>query len=386
MQLLWIDALSISQSNIMEKIQQVRRMGNTYTNARDTLIWLGPETEDSTVALQRMAELYNSLPLAVQHQVTKNLAVSFTADGALLPGPAAFWQDITTYARVSSGLTSFFNRRWFSRTWAIQEVILSRKPVVMCGNAVAPWTHVAATTAFLSSVTMLRVEDFHPTIVAASHAICIKMTSKWFKNSAFRRNPSLNPLDVVNDAVHFNTTDPRDKIFGLLGLVENAPGIFPNYFLTADENNIKFTRFYLSNAQNYHIWGHHFSFNCSSGLPSWTQTWAALAPGSLSDHRNHNGEGGLYDSNTGSNVKFSFQGSHSPLWLEARLVVTGFIVDELQTVSPEHVTKNHHGWLDLTPMPDLLKDVAEVENQIEVEWRHMFESHYGSETTIGQSF
>jgi hypothetical protein len=111
-----------------------------------------------------MEEFYASLPPTL-HQGTENFLPLGTASVSLLPGPVSFRKDITSDTGVSSALTSFFRRHWFSRTWILQEVILLRKPVVMCGNATAPWAHVVATAAFLN-------------------------------------------------------LDPRDKIFGLLGLVE----------------------------------------------------------------------------------------------------------------------------------------------------------------------
>jgi hypothetical protein len=96
-----------------------------------------------------MEEFYASLPPTL-HQGTENFLPLGTASVSLLPGPVSFRKDITSDTGVSSALTSFFRRHWFSRTWILQEVILLRKPVVMCGNATAPWAHVVATAAFLN--------------------------------------------------------------------------------------------------------------------------------------------------------------------------------------------------------------------------------------------
>jgi hypothetical protein len=194
-------------------------MKDVYTNAEDTIIWLGPETEDSTVALQRMEEFYASLPPTL-HQGTENFLPLGTASVSLLPGPVSFRKDITSNTGVSSALTSFFRRHWFSRTWILQEVILSRKPVVMCGNATAPWAHVVATAAFLNLETMLHQGNFHITSLIASHAIKIEWISTSLKGSTSSGTPSPSLLDVVSNADRFDATDPRDKIFGLLGLVE----------------------------------------------------------------------------------------------------------------------------------------------------------------------
>ncbi|KAF2024588.1 HET-domain-containing protein, partial [Setomelanomma holmii] len=39
--MLWIDAICINQENDDEKAEQVRRMGEIYRRARETIIWLG---------------------------------------------------------------------------------------------------------------------------------------------------------------------------------------------------------------------------------------------------------------------------------------------------------------------------------------------------------
>ncbi|KAL9614582.1 MAG: hypothetical protein Q9167_000951 [Letrouitia subvulpina] len=36
-------------------------------------------------------------------------------------------------------LTAFFRREWFSRTWIVQEVVLSRQATVICGDKAFPW-------------------------------------------------------------------------------------------------------------------------------------------------------------------------------------------------------------------------------------------------------
>lgn len=43
---LWIDAVCINQSDIEEKSQQVRLMGEIYSRAEVVRIWLGPSSED----------------------------------------------------------------------------------------------------------------------------------------------------------------------------------------------------------------------------------------------------------------------------------------------------------------------------------------------------
>jgi hypothetical protein len=48
---LWIDAMCINQDHIPERNQQVSRMGTIYGMAKEVIVWLGPEKDDSNVAI-----------------------------------------------------------------------------------------------------------------------------------------------------------------------------------------------------------------------------------------------------------------------------------------------------------------------------------------------
>jgi len=55
----WVDALCIDQHNKDERAAQVRLMGQIYSGAVSVAIWIGPEYEESALALQllqRVAE------------------------------------------------------------------------------------------------------------------------------------------------------------------------------------------------------------------------------------------------------------------------------------------------------------------------------------------
>ena len=50
----WIDQLCIDQSNISERSYQVRLMKEIYTQSSKLFVWLGPGSEESTLALETM--------------------------------------------------------------------------------------------------------------------------------------------------------------------------------------------------------------------------------------------------------------------------------------------------------------------------------------------
>jgi hypothetical protein len=55
--LVWVDALCIDQQNKDERATQVRLMGQIYSGAVTVAIWIGPEYEDSALAMQLLEKV-----------------------------------------------------------------------------------------------------------------------------------------------------------------------------------------------------------------------------------------------------------------------------------------------------------------------------------------
>jgi hypothetical protein len=60
--LIWIDAICINQENLEEKTRQVRFIGEVFSNAESTRVWLGPESQDSSLAISFIRTLFSILP------------------------------------------------------------------------------------------------------------------------------------------------------------------------------------------------------------------------------------------------------------------------------------------------------------------------------------
>ena len=103
-QRLWVDAICITQGNDVEKAQQAEQMGRLFENAKNVIVWLGPDYEGSESVMEMM-------PLLSSPQVLELVKVSSRIDWAALQTlgvPACedpFW--------VS--LVDLLHRPWFER-------------------------------------------------------------------------------------------------------------------------------------------------------------------------------------------------------------------------------------------------------------------------------
>jgi hypothetical protein len=112
----WVDAISICQTDPQEKSQQVQMIGDIFKAARRVLAWIGREAGESELifgAAARVPKLSNHDLKDRQHHIQ--------------PHPGAYGPLLVPWARLLS-------RSYFNRTWIVQELALAREVVIFCGS------------------------------------------------------------------------------------------------------------------------------------------------------------------------------------------------------------------------------------------------------------
>ncbi|KIM99859.1 hypothetical protein OIDMADRAFT_146401 [Oidiodendron maius Zn] len=182
--ILWVDAICIDQSNIPERNRQVGIMRSIYNNAKQVVIWLGEEEETDELALRMMEKFEEEK--SKSHQNSKELKSFQELFYPLPPDTAPEWP----------ALAKFLQRSWFERVWTLQEIYVSKYPLVIFGPRVVSWDAI-------SNIIM------------------------YIKNNNLRRsraqsvgNPGLILYDFLLKTMPYRITDPRDRVFAVLGIVE----------------------------------------------------------------------------------------------------------------------------------------------------------------------
>lgn len=196
--LMWVDALSINQQDLEERSSQVLLMKDIYSSADRVIIYLGPEHPGDAAA-----------------------TACFRRDE--VP------QLEEDYISLLGYVESICQRPWFGRVWVAQELALSQKdPTVYIGTTTIPWSQ------FYNYVAKLEQPpdslDGHPRITTFME-IMYRM-KRLGRVRAFRTT-SLN-LQMFRSAPA-QATDPRDKVFGLLGICAFTPNqmqVSPDYTKT----------------------------------------------------------------------------------------------------------------------------------------------------------
>jgi len=71
---LWIDAICIDQGNLSERSSQVRRMADLFRLSKRVVVWLGPERDNSSLALQLLESLGTKVEVNWENYTMKALS------------------------------------------------------------------------------------------------------------------------------------------------------------------------------------------------------------------------------------------------------------------------------------------------------------------------
>lgn len=214
--LLWADAICINQNDIEERNQQVQLMAQIYSTASRTLIWLGEETTENSMAFPALERFFRASSIIDWDRILDTGRADNRFVGLIhqtFGSPLA--PEMTQIGRLLS-------LPWFSRKWIVQELLLSAEPILVLGHRQAPWEHLKC---FIRYVSAYKVEVF--LMVPRPDD---PRPSKYFRHAGtlelgmfLRRGaPSSSLLQYATMFCFFSCKDPRDHVIGLLGTADDV--------------------------------------------------------------------------------------------------------------------------------------------------------------------
>ncbi|KAK3650943.1 hypothetical protein LTR56_005994 [Elasticomyces elasticus] len=227
---LWIDGICINQQDNNERSAQVHMMGDIYARSSRNLVYLG-EADDSTERA--------FLDIGALTKASRNGSIQL--DIVQIRNTDAHSSSVGGFEK----LRAFYRRIWFSRLWVLQEVALAPDNRGFCGTfefnffpvlAVAEWLYVNAqqlsaympvdTRDVAGIVQMHRlVKSKHATHLPGSEPVGTRDVvgiGRWHQptESKHTAHAQISPFsDLLEISTSYDSTDPRDKLFGILGLL-----------------------------------------------------------------------------------------------------------------------------------------------------------------------
>lgn len=199
---LWTDAVSIDQADKAELSEQIPLMRRIYAEAAGVFVYLGEADRQWSLGL----DLMHRLAIVQQHRRHPELHGGFCTDVDLFE---LIYEEHPCWTEYYGT----FLLPWFCRTWILQEVALAKIAVVAIGRYLISWCALDQSARQLSSWTIeaYKMKGFHNFLEMQEIFQCVG-------------TPGLTLFDVLRRTQGFQVSDPRDKIIGLLGMLEDTTG------------------------------------------------------------------------------------------------------------------------------------------------------------------
>ncbi|KAK3342319.1 heterokaryon incompatibility protein-domain-containing protein [Neurospora tetraspora] len=220
---LWADAICIQQSDDDEKSWHVQSMCDIFKNAEFVYSWLGPGSEATDVAMNFFSDWG---PRALKVGVMEKLwPTDIPMDGSF-----TLRTEVFMYLRPLERY--FFPEPYWHRIWIFQEVALAREVLLICGEKFIPISFFEAVlealwkfcgglfTTFLNDFPLRRgfCERF-PSHLYPSKAMLIRQLL--CRGTKVSLGTILVAFSYQTERPWYRATDPRDIVYGILGLLSN---------------------------------------------------------------------------------------------------------------------------------------------------------------------
>ena len=278
---LWVDQICINQNDSIERSAQVSLMDTIYQTAHMAICWLGLADRNTKPAIHLMDKLAK-----FPHETVKDTdpgIMSLVSDF-----PAEEWE----------GIAALLSRPYFQRVWVVQEFALAKNLTVLCGSENIHVNSLIRCSDLLSRSNIWALMGD----IAERYSTSFDNMKPTTENSAIRLGSDLSTMLKARKAVismksapesiiflnrRLNSTDPRDKFYGILGLVKECSKSWhikselpkPDYQRSVEEVYTEFSKFYLRTTENLGILSmvEDKSHRQLQGIPSWVPDCSALA-------------------------------------------------------------------------------------------------------------
>ncbi|WAO94944.1 HET domain-containing protein [Fusarium falciforme] len=271
MRVLWVDALCINQTDVDERGQQVGLMGKIYSICDNTVIWIdeppfetwpahwfGDERDHpSLIWLGNEFVYYSTLqepadPASVDivFHVFANLRL--IQDSHLFEQPLftdltganfAYPPDYNSYrSMMAQALAPFADSPWWTRIWTVQECILPQRATFIYGPVSIELSFMlqvfsALSRHMLADCCSTTGAQTNPELMPHLRKLGLAMRPIDQLRSERREGPKLSLWTALGVTRSRFATDDRDRVFGVLGLVNSwiREPIVPKYRAKTEE-------------------------------------------------------------------------------------------------------------------------------------------------------
>jgi nucleoside phosphorylase len=219
--ILWVDAICIDGTNMMERGHHARHMGDIFKQAERALFWLGEPTDNANVLLDSLSELQQKaidtrVKLPQLHEKWMEL-----------------WKEINyeknrLYSELSDtyfyGYVYLIHSGWFKRIWALQELSNARTALFCCGTRSIGWQIFSLAP---------RLVGYY--VCGPARPACDLIPGPLGRSSW---NTEASLYTLLRRFRGSKAQDPRDLVYAVVGISSDAKDVFdllPDYAKSVTE-------------------------------------------------------------------------------------------------------------------------------------------------------
>jgi hypothetical protein len=374
---LWADAICINQKEDEEKNHQVPLMERIYSRAQQVFAWLGIENEEIREGLTSIRQVSNEISqLSCYTDITLSYKGSMSLDRESIPSELTIrcwvveWME--RYYDKKSALElsvanfdqvlKMFKLPYWTRIWALQEVVLARHLLLVSGQQSTSWSRLCIVmwwiqlfrTVYSSEVKAVQVFGDNWAALALfpipTYAVRVDLLRRLraTKSDVEHSNGAASfrlGYDLHQLSVEYRATNPKDYVYGMRGI--SGVGVATDYSedQTVAQTYEDFVSYWLANYDEEAILGHRpgylwflelagigFTWQPLLGLPSWAPNFVGVsnAQDSGSPARfvmlKYSSSAGIFIHNNVTSIPR----------LEHRILhCTGILVDRISQVGPK---------------------------------------------------
>ncbi|CAH0025631.1 unnamed protein product [Clonostachys rhizophaga] len=210
---LWVDAICIDQNSEGERPQQLQKMRQIYNRATSVTAWLGPPRDNSDIALGWIQYYGSKLPENNRLKTfLKEISKEVTSDSGLAES-------------IKVSLAKLFDRPYWSRVWAVQEIAHAKSVRFTCGDKSVSLDALHHALRLVRNLRQFqKLKQGHHVQQATVKSIGFPTNTR-NAISLLKVQRATEPLPLIyllRTFRFFKASDPRDRLIALLGFASDA--------------------------------------------------------------------------------------------------------------------------------------------------------------------
>ncbi|KAI0111930.1 heterokaryon incompatibility protein-domain-containing protein [Daldinia grandis] len=308
---IWADAICINQDDAVEKSREVPRMAEIYKSAMHVPIWLGPcapstgkshlgkllrkttsnKSFSSEVPPLEIIIKPTAAAISTEDDVIEDIMQKFSSFLGLMPADSCDDEKVlrsvfgSSYNALIETTANILVNPWFSRTWTIQEACISPSPTFYIGRH-----HILEGKLEILTNTLTAI--YKPLLITtgSKRMKAIQRIQDMFLSVNGDFYSPFNPSEMTTpevfarllvEAQDKESQDPRDQIYGILGLLKflgkDIPAeLMPDYNEPYEDLYWKCTAYVLGSTGDLRLLGCIASELEIGTRPSWVTDFRYL--------------------------------------------------------------------------------------------------------------